>query len=49
MKEEKDRLTIPKELQREMLKFFMKTSIPRIKQEKNRLLSVEKTDGSDKK
>ena len=49
MKEDNTKLTIPKELQREMLKFFMKTSIPRKKQEKDRLLSVKKTDGSDKK
>ena len=43
------RLTIPKELQREMLKFFLKTSIPRKKLEKNRLLSEKNSDRSDKK
>ena len=49
MKEVNGKLTIPKELQKEMLKFFMKTSIPRKKQEKMRLLSEQKSDGSDKK
>ena len=37
MKEGKNgKITLPKELQREMLKFFMKTSIPRRKQAKSR-------------
>ena len=49
MKEENGKITLPKELQREMLKFFMKTSIPRKKQEKMRLLSEKNSDGSDKK
>ena len=42
MKKKKGKITLPKELQREMLKFFMKTSIPRKKQEKLRLLSDDK-------
>ena len=52
MREEK--ITLPEELQREMLEFFLRTSIPRIKkikeeQEKARLLSEnQKTDRSDK-
>ena len=52
MREEK--ITLPEELQREMLEFFLKTSIPRKKklmaeQEKARLLSEnQKTDRSDK-
>ena len=33
MSEEK-KIILPKELQREMLKFFMKTSMPRIKKAK---------------
>ena len=51
MSEEK--ITLPEELQKEMLEFFLKTSIPRMKklkeeQEKARLLSeIEKTDRSD--
>ena len=49
MKEDNGKIILPKELQREMLKFFLKTSIPRKKQEKNRLLSEQKSDGSDKK
>ena len=49
MKEENGKITLPKELQREMLKFFMKTSIPRKKQEKMRLLSEKNSDRSDKK
>ena len=49
MKEDNSKLTIPKELQKEMLKFFMKTSIPRKKQEKIRLLSEQNSDRSDKK
>ena len=49
MKEENGKITLPKELQREMLKFFLKTSIPRKKQEKIRLLSEQKSDRSDKK
>ena len=50
MKEDNGKITLPKELQKEMLKFFMKTSIPRKKQEKIRLLSEKQnSDGSDKK
>jgi len=48
MKEEV-KITLPKELQKEMLKFFLKTSIPRKKQEKSSLLSETKTDGSEEK
>ena len=33
MKEE-EKITLPKELQTEMLKFFIKTSMPRIKKSK---------------
>jgi len=44
MKEEK--ITLPKHTQRQMLKFFLKTSIPRIKKEKLALQSEKKSDGS---
>ena len=49
VQEETQKIIIPKELQKEMMKFFLETSIPRIKQEKlekQRLLSESKTDGS---
>jgi len=46
---EAEKITLPKELQKQMIKFFLKTSIPRIKQEKIQLLSENKTDGSDSK
>jgi hypothetical protein len=42
----KEKITLPQELQRQMLKFFLKTSIPRRKQEKIRFLSENKTDRS---
>ena len=45
-KEEGTKITLPKELQRQMLKFFLKTSIPRMKKEKLALLS-EKSDRSE--
>jgi len=32
MEKEKNKIKLPKELQIEMMKFFMQTSIPRIKQ-----------------
>ena len=46
MKEE-EKITLPKELQEEMIKFFLKTSIPK-KKEKNNLLSGNKADRGDK-
>jgi len=42
------KITLPKEIQEEMIKFFLKTSIPRKKQEKTGLLSETKADGSKK-
>ena len=52
MDEKKGKITLPDELQREMFKFFLETSIPRKKrelEEKARLLSeIQKTDRSDK-
>ena len=36
MEKEKKKIILPKELQIEMMKFFMQTSIPRIKQEQER-------------
>ena len=54
MNEEKsEKILLPEKLQREMLEFFLKTSIPRKKklkeeQEKARLLSeIKKSDRSD--
>jgi len=32
--QKQEKITLPKELQKEMMKFFMKTSIPRIKKMK---------------
>ena len=48
MKEENqnDKITLPKELQKQMLDFFLETSIPRIKQKKLASLS-ENSDRSD--
>ena len=46
MEEVKEKITLPKELQKQMLEFFLKTSIPRIKQEKLAHLS-ENTDRGD--
>ena len=45
MKKHNGKITLPVELQKQMIKFFLKTSIPRKKQEKNQLLSNKK-DGS---
>jgi len=49
LKEENEKITLPKELQKQMLKFFLKTSIPKKKKEKLALLSESKSDGSGKK
>ncbi|MCL2398077.1 MAG: hypothetical protein FWC93_08445 [Defluviitaleaceae bacterium] len=47
--EEEKKITLPKELQREMIKFFLKTSVPKKKREKNNLISENKSDrGSGK-
>jgi len=52
MQEENGKVTLPKELQKQMIKFFLKTSIPRKKKEQmqqSQLLSEnKKTDGSEK-
>ena len=52
MDEKKEKITLPDELQKEMFKFFMETSIPRKKkelEEKSRSLSEnQKTDRRDK-
>ena len=48
MDEANERITLPKELQRQMLDFFLKTSIPRIKQEKLDLLSEQESDRGEK-
>ena len=49
-----EKITLPEELQREMLEFFLKTSIPRMKklkieQEKARLLSESKSESENEK
>jgi len=46
---ENQKITLPKELQEQMIKFFLKTSIPRKKREKINLLSENVTDRSNKK
>jgi len=49
MDEETKKITLPEELQIEMMKFFMKTSIPRIKQMKSEKEKSEQADSlSDK-
>jgi len=51
MHEENGKITLPKGLQREMMEFFLKTSIPRKKreeQEKNRVLSEIENQNSDR-
>jgi hypothetical protein len=48
LQEENGKITLPKEMQQQMLEFFLKTSIPRMKQEKLDSLS-ENSDRSDKK
>jgi hypothetical protein len=47
MQEENAKITLQQDLQKQMIKFFLKTSVPRKKQEKNKLLSENKTDGSE--
>jgi len=48
LEEANEKITLPKELQKQMMEFFLQTSIPRIKKEKLALLSEKKSDGSDK-
>jgi len=48
LREKNHEITLPKELQKQMLKFFMETSMPRIKKEKERLLSDKKAGGGEK-
>ena len=52
MDDKKEKIILPDELQKEMFKFFLETSIPRKKkelEEQARLLSEnQKTDRSDK-
>ena len=52
MQENNGKITLPKELQKEMIKFFLKTSVPRKKKEQmqSQLLSEnKKADGSGEK
>ena len=46
MNEEKKVITLPKELQIEMMKFFLKTSIPRKKKQEMNDLSKKHDRGS---
>ena len=41
------KITLPKELQREMIKFFLRTTIPRMKREQAKLSSENTTDGRE--
>jgi len=45
---ENTKITLPKEIQKQMIEFFLKTSIPRLKQKKQRLLSENKSGGGEK-
>jgi len=45
---EPERITLPEELQLDMLKFFLRTSIPRIKKEKQRQAENSLSEKSDK-
>ena len=47
--EKEEKITLPQELQEEMIKFFLTTSIPKKKREKTNLLSENETDRSGKK
>ena len=49
MNEETAKITLPEELQEQMMKFFLKTSIPRKKRagEQADIPSESKTDGSE--
>ena len=49
MKAESEKITLPKGLQREVIKFFLKTSIPRKKRAQALISSENKTDGSEEK
>ena len=47
MEEANGKITLPKELQKQMLEFFLETSIPRIKKEKLALLSEKSDRGAE--
>jgi len=47
--EEEKKITLSKELQEQMIKFFLKTSVPRKKQEEINLLSKNTIDRSNEK
>ena len=47
--DEQGKITLPKELQKQMLEFFMKTSIPRIKKERMQKEQEEREKASDEK
>ena len=45
--EEQKKIVLPKGLQTEMMKFFLQTSIPKIKREKEMARLSNKNDGSE--
>jgi len=47
LNQESTKITLPKEIQKQMIEFFLKTSIPRIKQKKLSLLSENTKSRSD--
>ena len=52
MQEDNAKIVLPKELQKQMIKFFLKTSVPRKKKEQmtknqSQLLSEKNTDRSE--
>jgi len=48
LNQEIKKIILSKEIQNQMIEFFLKISIPRIKQKKQRLLSENNSDGSVK-
>jgi len=46
--EKPEKIVLPKDLQLEMLKFFLRTSIPRIKKEKQQEAKNSLSENSDK-
>ena len=48
MKEQNGKITLPLELQKQMIKFFLKTSIPRKKHEQEKKKSLFNTTGGGK-
>ena len=47
MEREGEKITLPRELQKEMLQFFLKTSIPKIKADKRKAEEKRLSEKSD--